>query len=53
MDTDKNGNISKQEWMGVMAAECGRPDKRKSGDLDANHLAQSSLHVIHFAGAGR
>jgi len=53
MDTDKNGEISKQEWMDVVAAEFDRPDKDKSGDLDANHLVQSSLRVSHFAGAGK
>lgn len=52
MDSDKNGKISKPEWMDVMAAEFDRLDKRKSGDLDANQLAQSSLRVSHFAGAG-
>jgi hypothetical protein len=53
MDSDKNGEICKQEWMDVMAAEFDRLDKRKSRDLDANQLAQSSLHAGHVAGAGR
>jgi hypothetical protein len=52
MDSDKNGKISKQEWMDVTAAEFDRLDKRKSGGLDANQLAQSSLRVSRFAGAG-
>jgi hypothetical protein len=36
MDTDKNGKISKQEWMDFMSAEFDRLDKDKSGDLNPN-----------------
>jgi len=34
MDTDKNGKISRQEFMNFMAAEFDRLDKDKSGELD-------------------
>jgi Ca2+-binding EF-hand superfamily protein len=45
MDTDKNGKISKQEYMKFMEAEFERLDKDKSGELDAKELTQSSLRV--------
>lgn len=45
MDTDKNGKVSRQEYMRFMEAEFERLDKDKSGELDAKELAQSSLRV--------
>ena len=53
MDTDKNGRISKQEWMSYMEAEFDRLDKDKSGDLDAKDLRESTLRVSHFTTAGK
>ncbi len=53
IDTDKNGKISKQEWMKFMEAEFDRLDKDKSGDLDAKDLGQSKLRVSHFTTAGK
>ncbi len=43
MDTDKNGKISKAEFMKFMEAEFDRLDKDKSGELDAKELTQSLL----------
>jgi len=43
MDTNKNGKVSKQEYMAFMEAEFDRLDKNKSGDLDVNELKRSSL----------
>ncbi len=43
MDTDKNGKISKQEFMNFMGAEFDRLDKDKSGELDQKELAQSLI----------
>jgi len=43
MDTDKNGKISKQEFLTFMGAEFDRLDKDKSGELDVKELAQSQL----------
>lgn len=43
MDADKNGKISRQEYMNFMAAEFDRLDKDKSGELDVRELAQSQL----------
>ena len=53
MDTDKNGKISKQEWMTFMEAEFDRLDKAKNGQLDVKELAQSKFRVSHFASVGR
>jgi hypothetical protein len=43
MDTDKNGRISKAEFMKFMEAEFDRLDKDKSGELDAKELTQSQV----------
>lgn len=53
MDTDKNGRISKQEFMKFMEAEFERLDKDKSGELDPKELAQSKFRVSHFASVGK
>ncbi len=53
MDTDKNGKISKEEWMKFMEAEFDRLDKDKSGDLDVKDLTQSKLRVSHFTTVGK
>jgi len=38
MDTDKDGRITKQEWMRFMAAEFDKLDAEKSGVLDPKKL---------------
>ena len=43
MDTDKNGKISKDEYMKFMAAEFDRLDTDKSGELDVKELQLSKL----------
>src|ERR1700680_4873394 len=53
MDTDKNGNISKQEWMKFMEAEFDRLDKDKKGQLDVKELTQSKLRVSHPVSVGK
>jgi Ca2+-binding EF-hand superfamily protein len=45
MDTDKNGKISKQEWMKFMEAQFDTLDKDKKGQLDREELLQSTLSV--------
>lgn len=45
MDTDKNGKISKQEWMTFMEAEFDRLDKNKKGEIDQKELLQSTVSV--------
>ena len=53
MDTDKNGKISKKEFMTFMEAEFERLDKDKNGELDAKELAQSSFRVSHPVNVGK
>jgi Ca2+-binding EF-hand superfamily protein len=45
MDTNKNGKISRQEWMNFMAAEFDRLDKDKSGELDPKELSASWITI--------
>ena len=47
MDTDKNGKISKQEWMNFMEAEFNQLDKAGKGELDPKDLEQSRIVVKH------
>jgi len=47
MDADKNGKISKEEYMKFMEAEFERLDKDKSGELDVKELTQSTFRVVH------
>jgi hypothetical protein len=53
IDTDKNGKISKEEWMKFMEAEFDRLDKDKKGQLDAKELEQSKLRVSHPVNVGK
>jgi EF hand len=53
MDTDKNGKISKQEWITFMEAEFDRLDKDKKGELDVRELAQSNLRGSHPVNVGK
>jgi EF hand len=53
MDTDKNGKISKQEFMKFMEAEFDRLDKAKNGELDVKELAHSKLRVSRFTSVGK
>lgn len=50
MDTDKNGKISKAEFMKFMEAEFDRLDKDKSGELDPKELTQSQVRPSKAAG---
>jgi hypothetical protein len=55
MDTNKDGKITKQEWMKFMEAEFERLDRDHSGDLDATDLASSRVEATPkpFAAAGK
>ena len=46
MDTDKNGKISREEFLKFMEAEFERLDQDRSGELDVKELTQSQLRVI-------
>jgi EF hand len=53
MDTDKNGKVSRQEFMNFMAAEFDRLDKNKDGQLDVKELTQSQLVPARTSGVHR
>jgi hypothetical protein len=53
MDTDKNGRISKAEWMNFMSAEFDRLDTDHSGELDKKEIAQSRLEVTRLRNSGK
>ncbi len=53
MDADKNGRISKEEYMKFMEAEFARLDKDNSGELDVKELTQSSPRVNRPAHSSR
>jgi len=40
MDTDKNGKVSKQEFMSFMEAEFNKLDVNRDGELDVHELTQ-------------
>jgi Ca2+-binding EF-hand superfamily protein len=50
MDTDKNGKISRQEYLQFMQAEFSRLDVDKSGELDPKELTKSNLRPSAFSG---
>jgi Ca2+-binding EF-hand superfamily protein len=47
MDTDKNGKVSKDEFMKFMEAEFDYADKGKNGQLDPNELKHLVYQVNH------
>jgi hypothetical protein len=49
MDADKNGKISKQEFLKFMDAEFDRLDTDKSGELDQKELKQSLIRPARSA----
>jgi hypothetical protein len=44
MDTDKNGKVSKREFMNFMSREFDRLDTNHDGQLDVNELAKWEVH---------
>jgi len=53
MDTDKNGKVSKAEFMQFMEAEFDFADKNKDGELDPKellHLQRALAHPVRGPG---
>jgi len=50
MNANKEGMVSKQEFMKFMEAEFDRLDKDKKGELNVRKLTQSDLSASRFAG---
>jgi EF-hand domain pair len=53
LDEDRNGRVSKKEFINFMAAEFDRLDTDKSGELDVHELKNSQLRVSHFTSVGK
>jgi Ca2+-binding EF-hand superfamily protein len=51
MDPDKNGKITKQEFLRFMEAEFDRLDKDKRGELDIKELRQTQSRSSRFVEA--
>lgn len=51
MDTDKDGRISKKEWMDFMAKEFDRLDTDHNGYIDQHDLLVTTIHVQHVSPA--
>jgi hypothetical protein len=51
MDTDKNGRVSRSEFMAFMQAEFDRLDTNHDGELDVKELTQ--LQIRHQSGHTR
>jgi hypothetical protein len=47
MDTDKNGKVSKQEFMRFMEAEFDFADKNKDGELDPAEMKKFVYRLNH------
>ena len=50
MDTDKNGRVSREQYMKFMEAEFERLDKDKKGELDVKELSKSTVTANRFLG---
>jgi hypothetical protein len=53
MDEDKNGKVSRAEFMKFMAAEFDRLDANKDGELDVKELEKSQLMTVRHGGGHR
>jgi len=51
MDKDRNGKVSRAEFLKFMNAEFDRLDVNKDGELDVNELVE--MHVRFFRGTSK
>jgi predicted nucleotidyltransferase len=49
MDTNKDGKVSKEEWMGFMEREFDRLDTNHDGFVDVKDMEKSQFQVRHGA----
>src|SRR5271163_718148 len=49
MDTNKNGRVSKREFMAFMEAEFDYLDKNKDGELDVRELTKAQMRSVAVA----
>ncbi len=47
VETEKDGTISRQEWLKRMEEEFDRVDTDKDGVLDGREIAEAKLPVVH------
>jgi Ca2+-binding EF-hand superfamily protein len=53
MDANKNGKISKQEYMKFMEAEFDWFDKNHNGELDVKEVTKPNVTLTHFTSVGK
>jgi len=53
MDVNKDGKISKQEYMRFLEAEFDRIDTNHDGELEVTELTDSKAPVTRFTSAGK
>jgi len=44
MDKDRNGKVSREEFMNFMSSEFDRMDKDHNGELDVHELTEAPIH---------
>jgi hypothetical protein len=54
MDADRNGRISKEEWMKFMAVEFDRLDKERRGAVDQDRLRPTAaIKHVRYSDLGK
>jgi hypothetical protein len=53
MDTNKDGKVSKEEWMNFMSAEFDRLDTNHDGFVNVKDMERSQIKPVPFYRAGK